>query len=392
MLGRLLSRGTGHLTGIILEPSREHRFEEVLEEARRQSIECVLDPVTLELATPVGFTSERAKLPWAAAEPDSRNSFSKSRIAAVAHSIASHVAKGPYSGVLSPTHFIGSGNDPWLDIDVDLGVALRHELDTVGLRNTPIYYSLALSSSVFRSKVDRVRIIERLRQLQVDAIWFRVHPFGTSSSGTVALRRYVEGCRDFHPLGLPLVADRTGTAGLALLASGAVSGVEAGVTVGESFDAGRLLRVRESKQAFSPPPRVYLAPLGAFVTREKAQEIFSHRNAKSRLGCTDSACCAAGVADMLREPREHFVRQRVAEVTRIGQIPRHLRTRQFADDFLARASSLAILAERIDPGLGVVRKRIDDWRIVLDAIADSSIPETHAAAPTGRRVHYLRGA
>jgi len=58
---------------------------------------------------------------------------------------------------------------------------------------------------------------------------FAYTPFG-NNSGHVSLFRYIQSCRELVSLDLPIVAERTGTIGLALVAFGAVSGLESGVT------------------------------------------------------------------------------------------------------------------------------------------------------------------
>src|SRR5207302_9305588 len=115
-------------------------------------------------------------------------------------------------------------------------------------------------------------MVNRLRQLDVDALWLLLHPFGTSSAGPVALKRYIETCLDFQRLGLPLVAQHTGTIGIALLALNAVGGIECGVTLGERFDAGRLLKARDGGgESFGHPAMVYLGAINSYLDRTSAR-------------------------------------------------------------------------------------------------------------------------
>ena len=139
----------------------------------------------------------------------------------------------------------------------------------------------------------RQKLVEELATLPVDAIWLRVHPFGTRASGPLSLRQYIESCRDLHRLGLPLVAERTGTVGLALMAFGAVGGMESGVTIGENWDVTRFLNgsTAKSGKGYLPAARVYLPAIGAFVTVKEAGELFDHPGMRSSLGCQESSCC-----------------------------------------------------------------------------------------------------
>ena len=87
-------------------------------------------------------------------------------------------------------------------------------------------------------------MLEALKTIEIDAVWLRIHPFGTTAAGPIALRGYIEACRDLHRVGVPLVAERSGTIGVALMAFGAVGGIESGITLGERFDARTLAAPR----------------------------------------------------------------------------------------------------------------------------------------------------
>jgi hypothetical protein len=41
----------------------------------------------------------------------------------------------------------------------------------------------------------------------MDAVWLRIHPFGTGNSGPLVLKRYLRACRDLHTLNVPLVGE-----------------------------------------------------------------------------------------------------------------------------------------------------------------------------------------
>lgn len=147
--------------------------------------------------------------------------------------LVSVVQTGGHSAVLAPTHYLDSPTDPWLPIDAELTRRLRRELDGRGLGGVLIYYPLVVRALLLREATHRAQLIARLAALPIDALWLRVHPFGTTTSGPLALRRYLEVCRALYVLGIPLVAEHSGTVGVALIAFGAVGGIESGITMTE---------------------------------------------------------------------------------------------------------------------------------------------------------------
>jgi hypothetical protein len=290
-----------NLSGLVLDPCLKDRHEDLRVEARQHELETVLDPRTVELSTPGGITrSGVAGLPWAGdALPHTRDLLDGAAGDRLVEQIVATVVEHKYSAVLAPTHYLGGGAaDAWLGIDGRLTRKLRALLDSTGQRQVCIYYPLATSAKVFRHWAQRTAFIAALSALPIDAVWLRIHPFGTTNSGPLALRRYIEGCRQFHALGVPLVAEHTGTVGMALLAFGAVGGIESGITYGERYDINPLINPPSNNDPFSPPPRVYVERLGAFLSRDQANELFSNRQMRTLLACRVAGCCPRGAADM----------------------------------------------------------------------------------------------
>lgn len=386
VLQQLLSEDYSGISGVVFDASYVKRQETLRGEVVLRGLEAVLDPLAMELATVGGFNPRRAGLPWGGDEPHSPTDLPDK----MAGRIADFAIEGGFSAVLAPTHFLEDPEDRWLEVDHSLTVELRHRLDTEGGKEVPVYYPLAVRGRDLRDPEFRERLRHRLVSLPIDALWLRVHPFGSSQSGPVALRGYIEACRDLHALQVPLVAERTGTVGLALLAFGAVGGIEGGITVRESFDANRLLRP-PAGDGFSPPPRIYLPDLGAFLTRKKAEAFFEHRRMRSEFGCQNTRCCRRAT-DMLRDPRRHFSVQRMAEVTGLSQIPEQLRAGIYLDDFLRPATDLALQAARVEPSLESTRRRLESWRITLGAMHRERPAATFSQLPGEKRIRHVPGA
>lgn len=389
---QVLSEGDSAMSGVVFDPRLGDRQRELLTEVRRQNFEAVLDPLSLELSAPGIFDERLSTLPWASPDPHRPSDLKGRTGEAFVDALANFVAKHGFKSVLAPAHYLADSSDAWFEIDRYLTRSLRQRLDAAGLHSVPIYYPLSVSGSAMRGGADRQALIMALQSVPIDAIWLRVHPFGAGNSGPVALRGYIEACRDLQRLNVPLIAERTGSLGMALLAFGAASGLEEGVTLGGDFEVTRLLRPRKAGKGFLQPPRVYIPALGAFLTQKQARNFFDVRQMKAAFGCRDERCCRRGSSDMLNDPRRHYLITRMKEVSRLSRVPGSHRAAQYLDDFLRPATDLALLAVRVEPALKPVQKRLESWRLVLSAFARSQPPKTFPAVPEGRRIEHRRGA
>jgi hypothetical protein len=388
VLTEMLETGWHDASGLVFDPCLDKRQREMLKATTERGLEAVLDPRTLELATDGGFALRGVSdLPWSLGSVGPHDPALLARESQhVAERLAAHVVDRGYSAVLAPTHYVSGSRDPWFGVDRDLTIALRGALDVAGARDVPIYYPLATSGEALRTWQERRRFKEQLEMLPIDAVWLRIHTFGTTTSGPRGLRGYVEAGRDLHALKVPLVAERVGTVGLALMAFGAVGGIESGITLGERFNVRDLRKRNDDAPGFSPPARVYMSELGCFLTRKQAAEFFEIKGMKSRFGCRDTDCCRRGVEDMLRDPRSHFLRQRPHEVTTMGRLPEDLRAPNYLDEFLRPATDLALTASHAYPQLETTRKRLEQWRVTLGALHRERPTESFALSPGGQRL------
>lgn len=369
MLLQMLVDGKRVGTGLVADPCLVDWQHDLLGEARRLDVETVLDPRTVDLSTVGGFTRSGVKdLPWASVEPHTPAYLTGASATLMVRQLVSFVQDGGFSAVLAPTHYLQGPGDPWLRIDVGLTRELRGELDARGLGHVLIYYPLVVRSGVLYDADQRDQLMSFLGGLPIDALWLRVHPFGTSSSGPLVLRRYLHACRALHALGVPLVAEHSGTVGVALMAFGAVGGIESGVTTNESVSLSGYLKLPDpTATPFSPSPRIYLHEIAAFLEPKQAGEFFDARGMKSAHGCRTTECCPRGWRDMQLDPRRHFVSQRSREVAALSAVPQTLRAGQYMESFLRPASDRAVRAAEVQPALAAARKRLESWRGTLGA-------------------------
>lgn len=386
-LQALLAEDRAHFTGLIFD-AWAHDNQGELRRAAGGRVETVLDSMSFELSTIRGSLDQRlAHLPWAGDHlphtPELLRGEWGDRLTKL---IAEEVVEHKYTAVLAPTHFLSQANEVWFDVDVLLARRLRLALDERGCDDVTINFRLTLHSNLFSSAVARARILNGLARAPIDALWLRIHPFAAADAGPTALRRYIEGARDFQRLGVPLVGEHTGTAGVALLAFGAVGGIESGVTFGERFDVNPLLKSpNPDDKPFAPPPRVYLSPLGAFVSRAQYEALMVKPGMKTLLGCRDTACCTRGPADTSRDPRRHFLLQRQREVSAVSRRPEPVRPSLYLEEFLRPATDFALRAAKVEPTLERTRHRLEAWRLTLGAMNAAGPPQTVALSPQGKR-------
>ena len=233
------------VSGLVLDARHLKRHQGMRDALIDNGIHSVLDPDFMELSTPGGAVlAGLADLPWSGFGEDRPSELQGARRTALAESIAAVVEEGEFSAALAPTHYLESAADPYFGSDRAVAASLRAALDRRGLTECCVFYPLAMPAGILRSPVQRAIVADGLRSLEVDAIWLRLHPFGTANSGSIALRRYLDGAWDLQRIGKPLVGEHTGTVGLALMAFGAVGGIESGITFGERFDVSALVKPR----------------------------------------------------------------------------------------------------------------------------------------------------
>jgi len=395
VLAQALTEGRGSGSGLIINPVHSERQMPLVLEANAVGVETILDSKSLELSSPSGYVLRGiAELPWAAdGGMHSPLNLTGAAGARSIRSLAEYAAEAQMSAVLAPTHFLSSPTSPWWDIDATLTRSLRGMLDELELTQAPIYYPVMVKASSLANPAMMTRLMSQLQSVPIDAVWLRLHPFGTGNSGPLVLKRYLQLARQLHALGIPVVAEHSGSVGVALLAFGAVGGIESGVTFTDTVNLDGLLRQpRPDNKPFSPPPRVYLHQLGAFVDANLAREFFAKRGMKALHGCQDTNCCPRGWSDMVQNPRRHFLRQRAREVAELTAMPESLRPGYYMENFLRPASDRAMRSADQEPSLARVRKRLDSWRGTLGADLEEHSGFSISLPAAGRRVRVRPSA
>jgi len=384
----LISAGFAVGSGVVVDACHPPRSEQLRRAALEHGVEVVLDPRSIDLATAGGI--QRAgvlDLPWSSGEMDRPEDFSSDRVAAYAETLAETAVELGATAVLAPSHYIEGALSPWLEIDLALMRQLREKLNSDGSgRDVQLYYPLASNLNVLHTEPFVARVVQELRDHAeggvANAVWLRVNNFGTNTAGPLTIPRYVSLARRLHSIGRPLVAERTGTVGIALLALGAVAGIESGITHGERFSF-RDLRVPRAPQKGGFAPRVYLPSIGVFLKREQAAALLNTRGMRGAFGC-QATCCPRGLPDMLEERRRHFVVSRAGEVGRLAAVPQGMRVEHYFSTWLRGAADRATRAAQVLPSLEKHRRRLDMWRATMAAQVERDLAEAPTISPSLR--------
>jgi len=383
----MVAAGPPPFHGAVLNASLEKRQRELRLHLENSHYERVLDPMALELATRGGWERDALRgLEWAGKERHVPAHFAHSGVAGLVDPIAKFAAENRYSAVLAPTHYIENVDDPWWKIDRRAARRLRLQLDAGDRQDVLIYYRLAVSRQTLIDREQRFAILAALADLDIDAVWLCLHPV-SSRSGPIVLRSYLELCRDLASIDAPLVAERAGFLGLALLGMNAVGGIESGITLGQGYQVNRLLsppRKEDSAEVFAPQPRVYIERLGITLTKQEARSFLSAQGMKRRFACQDRTCCRHW-EDMIRDPRRHFVFTRAAEVASFSCVPVHNRP-TVCVDWIRNASDDAVHAAKYNAvKFEKDRKRLSEWRLTLASVVDRRNYSESVHAPEGQR-------
>jgi hypothetical protein len=364
----LMAAGETRFFGLVCDPTYAKFQRELVERAVERRLDVVLDPRTQASATIGGFSATLGELPWGRGrvhvEDDFRGTAGRRLIA----NLARFVAENGYTQVLTPSHLIRSTAEDWWDIDLRCASELREELDRVGCGRVSVLCSLPITYAMLRNPAERRTLIQGLKNSPAEGLWLAVDGVGSASTPT-AVRSYLEAVAEFHALRIPVIADHAGgLVGLAFVAFGGVGALAHGVTHGERFDTGHWRRPR-GEESFGMPRRVYVPALDMLLKPAEARSLFDFgRRATGLFGCRDSQCCPRGVTDMLHNPAQHFLRQRIDEISKLSAIPTSFRASRFVEQRLRPTTDAVLVAAGLGWKDAAMAKRIHEQRLRLDRL------------------------
>jgi hypothetical protein len=338
------------------ESTRRHKS--LVRSLKDRQAEIVLDTNCAELSVPGRFSGSAKSAPWAVEgrvleEAD----FIAGTNVSVIEPIARYAIKNEVAAVLAPSHFLGENDQGWLTTDLKACESLRKALDQYGGSHIPIDYPIIASYAQFRDPLFRKTLCHELRNQPIDRIWLRISGLGADAVG-VRISRFIEGSREFHELGLPIMADQIGgIASLAVSALGGVSGFSSGLEGKQRFDASDWLK-SDSSGGGSGSKRIFIAGLDRFLPVSEMRDFFDGtRTSRQLFGCSDPSCCG-DVDKMLRYPAAHLAVQAGRIVKALSDTPESMRAEQFLEGVLTERVKIAGRATRIRNMQDGLRKKI----------------------------------
>jgi hypothetical protein len=392
-LSQLLATDRRSFFGIVFEAGRVKRHKELIEQAEKSRLECILDPCTQASATVGGYSKTHGDLPWGNGRQQFPNDFRGANQQRIVESLAEFMATHKFTQLITPSHLIRGADDEWFPLDIEVAHRLREQLDRIGAKRAGLIYSLALPYATFRNEDARDKIIQRLEREGVPAqsIWLKVDGCGLNSS-PAAVRNYIEAATDFHHLDLPIIGDQIGgLVGLSLLSLSAVGGIAHGLTLGEQFNTQHWRHPPNGKSHMLHP-RVYFQKLDLYLKPVEARSLFeASSRIRASFGCSDPTCCPRGIVDMIEAPARHFLIQRMRQVSALAQIPEQHRAREFLEryvrpttDEVLRFMSSEHLNEKLQKHMIKHRKRLDALRVSLGNLVDMKSVQTRSNLPATR--------
>lgn len=390
-LMEVLAAGEHKFHGLIVDAGSATRHEELVQCALSLGLDVALDPKTHPMALPGGYTDSMADLPWGPTRPHSISDFAPGKDVEIAKSLVDFSVQNRFTQLLGPTHILSGVNDPWLRSDLRTFNHVKREIEQAG---TPIQllYPLTVPIKVLRDKAERAALVAAISDAPMDALWLRIENFGSDATGDKTTS-YIDAARDFHQLGIPIVADFVGgVSSVGLLAFGAVGGIAQGITLFEGYKISHWKKPRREGRGGMPSTRIHLSGLDMHLPLAEADAFLrSSTRTRAAFGCTDTHCCPGGVSDMLNNPMKHLVHQRSNLIEKVAQMPESLRADKFVGEFVrpvadnvSAAASLGAISAEMRKRLLKKQKAVGLFRDALENFAKTDSIRSAAEVPLKR--------
>lgn len=391
-LETLLGSGKMMVDRVVIEASAALRQQDLLAALAETGGELILDTNVAELSSVGRFSGAAKSAPWANPESvltpdDLRPNANRDVIGQIARFAIKH----GFHAVQAPAHVLDGSTDKLFALDCEATSALRRSLDSEGGKHIGIDYPLMIKNGALRDPAQRRAFITSLKDVPFDHLWFRLSGFGADAT-PVGLRRNIAAMMDFQRLEKPIVADGVGgLVGVAIAAFGAAGGICHGVAEKERFDASDWSKPPQSGGG-GREKRVLMAGLDRLLSVKQVEVLMAAQGARSLLSCHDRSCCPNGMSDTLKDPKAHYLRQRVRQIRELSAVPEPRRAQHFLEKELAAAERTARSATKLkvsDEGLSEVLQRSSDrlekMHAVLESLNSTITGQPRAFVPSRRQ-------
>ncbi len=340
---RLRAEGRLANQGFVFDACHVETQSHLIQDLRTEGRELILDTNIAEQSVLGRFSGTVANAPWARKDaPLERDNFQAGTNRSVIEPIARFAVSKGFHTILSPTHYLGGGQDDWFNVDRSSCEALRTALDREGRQHIGINYALILDNAQIKDEAFVERLVHGLQSLPITALWLRISGFGVDATGA-GVDKMARAVLRFHELGVPIIMDRLGgLTAMALSSFGVTSGYTNGLKGKDGFQTSDWLKVGGGGGGRNDRA-VFVSGLDRRVTVKEMKELFAASpTARSIYGCRDTGCCSS-IDAMLREPEAHHLREQKEYLSDLGQVPEARRPDYFLDNYL---DAMRIKSER----------------------------------------------
>ena len=228
--------------------------------------------------------------------------------------------------------------------------------DDAGVRGLTLATEVAMTSKLTEAKPivgflgGHSRSIDLVSTMASDsvipllsAVYVQVSPVNPMTDPVSKLTDVIEAMVRFERKGTPAISGHLGAVGGVLRALG-VSAADAGLGIGETFDAKRLLRhrVRQDNGSSGGPigSRRYVMQILRSLNRKQWDALMSIDAMRAFLDCRLTCCRFRTPQDRSEWAREHSLRTRVAEAVDLAGLAPSMRASRQVDVLQAARASL----------------------------------------------------
>ena len=351
--------------------------------SRDAGVPFIVDPVTPLLQSEQPADDSWAKLPFAHAAATVPADLNEYAIDDLVESTITFQRERNATHLIPPYLYSNGRGDAWWQWNLQLlrGTARYLAAHDISLPVVPVLAAslTAYGPSSAWGQLDAY--LDATKELNTEAVALSWSWNGASASKEARLALLL-GATEHAASRANVVGWRSGTYGLAMAAVGA-GGYETGIGARENLHYVTLMNSRKPKPPSASEPRgqayVYLSQFGRSVPRKVGQALLNDPVLAGSLVCSPANdCCADGADSMIRNWREHAIRERRRELQELESMPPAMSWRlHHVEQVAARAATLAHSANQVLDGTDARVRLPEDTFTGLQRVAASFRERSH---------------
>ena len=288
---------------------RHLRFQgDAAEAARDAGIAVLIEPLTERLADP-GFTPKALSyFDGTVLEPRALSTDASARARLVEHVIEAHPK---VASMITPPHFY---------VDDDRTASVNVALAELAVRSTtmPVRPTLVISRTY--AVKTATNLAAEYADIGITQLELRLSPLGGDNERVAKIRSVFGVADQFAARGIEVVLGCSGNIGQTAVALGHATSYSVGVGLREQTNhASAISRQTQPPRPDRPAHRgagagIYLPGLAATVPRTLGGALLDDTAIRTRIGCRIGSC-AQSISGPARDPRQHYLHARAAEMS-----------------------------------------------------------------------------